>query len=125
MTSCMDLTGWSRKKTAAINIVLMIRQSLPCVARLQCLVRPSSRSAQARNVPLTSRTSSVSKHLAAARLAVFYLLFCTSQLRLGLEKNFKEEDQRMGGGYKVKDNIRFYVSYIPADYRAHHLCTRH
>ena len=27
----MDLTGWSRKKTAAINIVLMILLSLPCV----------------------------------------------------------------------------------------------
>ena len=31
MSCCMDLTGWSRKKTAAINIVLMILLSLPCV----------------------------------------------------------------------------------------------
>ena len=43
-------------------------------------------------------------------VAVVYLLFCTSRCGWGW-KNFKEEANE-GGGLKVKDNIRFYVSYI-------------
>ena len=42
--------------------------------------------------------------------SLVYLLFCTSRCGWGW-KNFKEEANE-GGGLKVKDNIRFYVSYI-------------
>ena len=43
-------------------------------------------------------------------VGLVYLLFCTSRCGWGW-KNFKEEANE-GGGLKVKDNIRFYVSYI-------------
>ena len=42
--------------------------------------------------------------------SLVYVLFCVSRRGWGW-KNFKEEANE-GGGLKVKDNIRFYVSYI-------------
>ncbi len=68
----------------------------------------SSRSAQARTCS-TSRTSSC-PNIWLPLGSLVYLLFCTSRCGWGW-KNFKEEANE-GGGLKVKDNIRFYVSYI-------------
>ena len=42
--------------------------------------------------------------------SITYLLFCTSRYGWGW-KNFKEEANE-GGGFKVRDGIRVYVSYI-------------
>ena len=42
--------------------------------------------------------------------SIIYLLFCTSRYGWGW-KNFKEEANE-GGGFKVRDGIRVYVSYI-------------
>lgn len=83
MSCCMDLTGWSRKKTAAINIVLMILLSLPCVLSFNVWsgfqpVRRRLERARPRGLPRV-------QHLAAARFAglpaVLHL-----PLRLGVEE---------------------------------------
>jgi len=42
--------------------------------------------------------------------SLVYLLFCTSRYGWGW-KNFQNEANE-GGGIKVRDGIRFYVSYI-------------
>lgn len=119
MSCCMDLTGWSRKKTAAINIVLMILLSLPCVLGFNVWSGFQPFGAGSNVLDLEDFLVS---NIWLPLGSLFYLLFCTSRYGWGW-KNFKEEANE-GGGFKVKDNIRFYVSYT-CDYRAHHLCTRH
>ena len=107
MSCCMDLTGWSRKKTAAINIVLMILLSMPCVLGFNVWsgfqpFGPGS------NV-LDLEDFLVSK-LWLPLGSLVYLLFCTSRYGWGW-KNFQNEANE-GGGIRVRDGIRFYVSYI-------------
>ena len=107
MSCCMDLTGWSRKKTAAINIVLMILLSLPCVLGFNVWsgFQPFG---QGSNV-LDLEDFLVS-NLWLPLGSLVYLLFCTSRYGWGW-KNFQNEAND-GGGIKVRDGIRFYVSYI-------------
>ena len=107
MSCCMDLTGWSRKKTAAINIVLMILLSLPCVLGFNVWSGFQPFGAGSNVLDLEDFLVS---NIWLPLGSLFYLLFCTSRYGWGW-KNFKEEANE-GGGFKVKDNIRFYVSYI-------------
>ena len=107
MSCCMDLTGWSRKKTAAINIVLMILLSLPCVLGFNVWSGFQPFGAGSNVLDLEDFLVS---NIWLPLGSLVYLLFCTSRYGWGW-KNFKEEANE-GGGFKVKDNIRFYVSYI-------------
>ena len=107
MSCCMDLTGWSRKKTAAINIVLMILLSLPCVLGFNVWSGFQPFGAGSNVLDLEDFLVS---NIWLPLGSLVYLLFCTSRCGWGW-KNFKEEANE-GGGLKVKDNIRFYVSYI-------------
>ena len=107
MSCCMDLTGWSRKKTAAINIVLMILLSLPCVLGFNVWSGFQPFGAGSNVLDLEDFLVS---NIWLPLGSLVYLLFCTSRCGSGW-KNFEEEANE-GGGLKVKDNIRFYVSYI-------------
>ena len=107
MSCCMDLTGWSRKKTAAINIVLMILLSLPCVLGFNVWSGFQPFGAGSNVLDLEDFLVS---NIWLPLGSLVYLLFCTSRCGWGW-KNFKEEANE-GGGMKIKDNIRFYVSYI-------------
>ena len=107
MSCCMDLTGWSRKKTAAVNIVLMIVLSMPCVLGFNVWSGFQPFGAGSNVLDLEDFLVS---NLWLPLGSLVYLLFCTSRYGWGW-KNFKEEANE-GGGLKVRDGIRFYVSYI-------------
>ena len=107
MSCCMDLTGWSRKKTAAINIVLMILLSLPCVLGFNVWSGFQPFGPGSNVLDLEDFLVS---NLWLPLGSLVYLLFCTSRYGWGWEK-FKAEANE-GGGLKVRDGIRFYVSYI-------------
>ena len=107
MSCCMDLTGWSRKKTAAINIVLMILLSLPCVLGFNVWSGFQPFGPGSNVLDLEDFLVS---NLWLPLGSLVYLLFCTSRYGWGW-KNFQNEANE-GGGIKVRDGIRFYVSYI-------------
>ena len=107
MSCCMDLTGWSRKKTAAINIVLMIVLSMPCVLGFNVWSGFQPFGPGSNVLDLEDFLVS---NLWLPLGSLVYLLFCTSRYGWGW-KNFQNEAND-GGGIKVRDGIRFYVSYI-------------
>ena len=107
MSCCMDLTGWSRKKTAAINIVLMILLSLPCVLGFNVWSGFQPFGPGSNVLDLEDFLVS---NLWLPLGSLVYLLFCASRYGWGW-KNFQNEAND-GGGIKVRDGIRFYVSYI-------------
>ena len=107
MSCCMDLTGWSRKKTAAINIVLMILLSMPCVLGFNVWSGFQPFGPGSNVLDLEDFLVS---NLWLPLGSLVYLLFCTSRYVWGW-KNFQNEAND-GGGIKVRDGIRFYVSYI-------------
>ena len=107
MSCCMDLTGWSRKKTAAINIVLMILLSMPCVLGFNVWSGFQPFGAGSNVLDLEDFLVS---NIWLPLGSLVYLLFCTSRYGWGW-KNFQNEAND-GGGIKVRDGIRFYVSYI-------------
>ncbi len=107
MSCCMDLTGWSRKKTAAINIILMILLSMPCVLGFNVWSGFQPFGPGSNVLDLEDFLVS---NLWLPLGSLVYLLFCTSRYGWGW-KNFQNEAND-GGGIKVRDGIRFYVSYI-------------
>ena len=107
MSCCMELTGWSRKKTAAINIGLMSLLSLPCDLGFNVWSGFQPFGPGSNVLDLEDFLVS---NLWLPLGSLVYLLFCTSRYGWGW-KNFQNEAND-GGGIKVRDGIRFYVSYI-------------
>lgn len=107
MSCWMDMTGWSRKKVALINTVLMIVLSLPCVFgyNIWSAFQPFGEGSAVLDLE-DFLVSNIWLPLGS----LVYLLFCTSRYGWGW-KNFKEEANE-GGGLKIRDWMRFYVSYI-------------
>ena len=107
MSCWMDMTGWSRKKVALINTVLMIALSLPCVFgyNIWSAFQPFGEGSTVLDLE-DFLVSNIWLPLGS----LVYLLFCTSRYGWGW-KNFKEEANE-GGGLKIRDWMRFYVSYI-------------
>ena len=107
MSCCMDLTGWSRKKTAAINIVLMILLSMPCVLGFNVWsgfqpFGPGS------NV-LDLEDFLVSNNILPLG-SIVYVLFCACKNGWGWESFMDEANA--GEGLKFPNGIRLYVKYI-------------
>lgn len=107
MSCCMDLTGWSRKKVALFNTVLMILLSLPCVLGYNVW---SGFQPFGEGSAVLDLEDFLVSNIWLPLGSLVYLLFCTTRYGWGW-KNFKEEANE-GGGMKVRDGIRFYVSYI-------------
>ena len=106
--SCgMDLTGASRKKVAGVNIILMILLSLPCVLGYNIW---SGFQPFGDGTAVLDLEDFLVSNIWLPLGSIIYLLFCTSRYGWGW-KNFKEEANE-GGGLKVRDGIRVYVSYI-------------
>ncbi|RPF47804.1 NSS family neurotransmitter:Na+ symporter [Hydrogenoanaerobacterium saccharovorans] len=103
----IDLTGCSRKKAVAVNLVAIILLSLPCVLGFTVLsgFHPLGGSS---NI-LDLEDFIVSNNLLPLGSLV-YLLFCTSRYGWGW-KNFITECNQ-GKGVKFPQWARFYVSYI-------------
>ena len=106
--SCgMDLTGASRKKVAGVNIILIILLSLPCVLGYNIW---SGFQPFGEGTAVLDLEDFLVSNIWLPLGSIIYLLFCTSRYGWGW-KNFKEEANE-GGGLKVRDGIRVYVSYI-------------
>ena len=103
----MDLTGAGRKKVAGVNIILIILLSLPCVLGYNIW---SGFQPFGEGTAVLDLEDFLVSNIWLPLGSIIYLLFCTSRYGWGW-KNFKEEANE-GGGFKVRDGIRVYVSYI-------------
>ncbi|MGM9630524.1 sodium-dependent transporter [Butyricicoccus sp.] len=106
--SCgMDLTGCSRKKSCAINLVLLFVLSLPCALgfNLWSGIQPFG----AGSTIMDAEDFIVSNILLPLGSLV-YLLFCTS--RHGWGWNAFREEANTGKGVKIPNVIRGYCTYI-------------
>ena len=105
LSFAMDLTGCSRKKAVAVNLVVIIILSMPCVLGFNVL---SGLKLPGGSV-LDFEDFLVSNNLLPLGSLV-YLLFCTSRYGWGF-KNFMAE-ANLGKGLHFPKWARVYVSYI-------------
>ncbi len=103
----MDLWGWSRKRSVAVNIAAVIVLSMPCVLGFNALagIQPLG---EGSNI-LDLEDFLVSNNLLPLG-ALVYLLFCVSRYGWGWEAFKKEADA--GIGAKVPRWARAYFTYI-------------
>ena len=107
MSCCMDLTGASRKKVAAVNIVVVILLSLPCVLgyNLWADFKPFGE-----DTAVLDLEDFLVTNIWLPLGSLVYLLFCTSCYGWGW-KNFIQE-ANTGKGLKVQEWMRFYMSWV-------------
>lgn len=103
----MELTGWSRKKSGLVNLVLLIVLSLPCALGYSVLSWDGF--AVFGGAVLDFEDFLVS-NIFLPLGSLVYLLFCVSRYGWGWE-NFKAE-ANTGKGLKVHDWMRFYLTWI-------------
>ena len=103
---CMDMFGWSRKKAALINCIIILIASLPCV--LGYNVWSSLHIIGARDV-LDSEDFLVSNLLLPIG-SLIYLLFCVTKWGWGADNDFEEVNT--GSGMKMKKWLKPYFQFI-------------
>lgn len=107
MSSCMDLWGWSRKKTAFINTIIVIVFSLPCVLGFNVWSGFN---------PLggTSNIMDLEDFIVSNILLPFgsliYVLFCSTRNGWGWD-NYIEETNA-GKGIKMPQWMRIYCKWV-------------
>lgn len=106
MSSCMDTFGWSRKKAAVINGIIVLITSVPCVLGYNILsgVHPIGD----RDI-LDSEDFLVSNILLPLGSLV-YLLFCVTRFGWGFENYQKEANA--GKGFKVASWMKWYFLIV-------------
>ena len=107
ISCCMELTGWSRKKSSFIYAIAIILLSVPCV--LGYNLWSSDIFAVFGGAVLDFEDFLVS-NLFLPLGSLVYLLFCTSRYGWGW-KNFTTE-ANTGKGLKIQNWMRGYISYI-------------
>ena len=103
---CMDTFGWSRKKAAVINGLLLLVLSLPCVFGYN--LWSNVRLIGGRDV-LDTEDFLVSNLLLPIGSLV-YLLFCVSKWGWGFDKYLAEANQ--GAGMKFSPKLKLYFQWI-------------
>lgn len=102
----MDLFGWSRKKAVAVNVVLILVLSMPCVLGFSVW--------NFINIPGVGDIQSIEDFLVSNNLlplgSLVYLMFCTSRYGWGWNNFLAEADT--GLGLKFPRWTRIYVTYI-------------
>ena len=106
MSFCMDMFGWSRKKAAIINCIIILIASLPCV--LGYNVWSDLHIIGARDV-LDSEDFLVSNLLLPIG-SLIYLLFCVTKWGWGADNYFEEVNT--GSGIKMKKWLKPYFQFI-------------
>ena len=106
MSFCMDMFGWSRKKAALINCIIILIASLPCV--LGYNVWSDLHIIGARDV-LDSEDFLVSNLLLPIG-SLIYLLFCVTKWGWGADNYFEEVNT--GSGMKMKKWLKPYFQFI-------------
>lgn len=106
MSFCMDMFGWSRKKAALVNCIIILIASLPCV--LGYNVWSNLHIIGARDV-LDSEDFLVSNLLLPIG-SLIYLLFCVTKWGWGADNYFEEANT--GVGIKMKKWLKPYFQFI-------------
>ena len=103
----MDAYQWTRKKSVAINLVLMILLSLPCALGFNVLtgLYPNYDG----NLVLTVEDFLLSNNILPLGSLVF-LLFCTRRYGWGWDNFVAEADQ--GKGLKFPKFLRAYFTWV-------------
>lgn len=102
-----DLFGWSRKKAALVNTILIIALSMPCVLGFNVL--SDFHPLKAGNTIMDLEDFLVSNLLLPLG-SLFYVIFCTSRYGWGWKK-FRAE-ANTGKGLKVPEGLRRYCAYV-------------
>lgn len=107
ITYVMDATGWSRKKSAAVNFVLLILLSLPCILgyNLWSGFQPLGDGTSV----LDLEDFILSNNLLPLGSLVF-LLFCTRHYGWGWDRFYHETT--IGKGLPYPGFARTYISYV-------------
>ena len=106
--SCgMDLFGWSRKKSCAVNLFVLLLLSMPCVLgyNLWSGFKPFGGDSAVLDLE-----DFVVSNLILPFGSLCYLLFCVTRWGWGFKKYRAEANE--GKGLKVPGWIRVYVTYI-------------
>ena len=103
----IDLFGWTRKKAVAVNFVVILLLSLPCVFgfNIWSAIAPLGAGSTIQDL----EDFIVSNNLLPLG-SLGYLLFCTSRYGWGWKSFIKEADS--GKGVKFPQWSRIYVSFI-------------
>lgn len=106
--SCgMELTGCSRQKSCAVNLVLIIVLSLPCVLGYNVW---NWKGFSIFGGSVLDLEDFLVSNLFLPLGSLVYLLFCTSRYGWGW-KNYTTE-ANTGKGLKIKNWMRGYITYI-------------
>lgn len=106
--SCtMDLFEWGRKKAAFINGILLFILSLPCVLGFNIL---SGFTPFGKGTNIMDLEDFIVSNILLPLGSLTFVLFCTRKNGWGWQ-SFKAEANE-GKGIKIKDSMRFYISYI-------------
>lgn len=106
MSFGMDMFGWSRKKSALINCIIILAASMPCV--LGYNVWSDIHLIGGRDI-LDSEDFIVSNLLLPIGSLV-YLLFCVTKWGWGYDKYLEEANT--GSGIKIPKKLKLYFQYI-------------
>ena len=107
ISMCMDLFGWSRKKTCFINCILLFLLSLPCVLGFNLLsgfqpLGPGS--------GVLDLEDFVVSNLLLPLGSLTYVLFCVTRYGFGWDKFAAEANE--GTGLKVAKWMRPYCTFV-------------
>ena len=103
---CMDNFGWERKKSSAVNFVILLVGSIPCALGYNLL--SSVHLIGGRDI-LDSEDFIVSNLLLPIGSLIF-LLFCVTKWGWGFEKFQREANA--GSGVKIPDWMKYYFRFV-------------
>lgn len=106
MSFCMDMFGWSRNKAAAVNGIIILAASMPCV--LGYNIWKNIHLIGGRDV-LDSEDFIVSNLLLPIGSLV-YLMFCVTKWGWGFDKYIDEANT--GKGIKICKKLKLYFQFI-------------
>lgn len=103
----MDLSGWSRKKSAAVNLVLVFVLSLPCALGFNVLlfIQPLGK-----GTTVMDLFDFLVSNLLLPIGALLYVLFCTRKAGWGWDNFVREADT--GRGIKVRGWMRPFSTWV-------------
>lgn len=106
--SCgMDMWGLSRKKSCAINLLLLIGLSIPCVLGFNIWKSFEPLGAGTNVLDLEDFIVS---NLLLPLGSLVYLLFCVTKFGWGFDQYLKEANT--GKGLKVSGKLKYYLKYV-------------
>ena len=107
ISCCMDVFGWSRKKTCLINVGLVALLSLPCVLGFNVLsgIQPLGSGST-----ILDLEDFLVSNLILPLGSLVYLLFCTCRYGWGFQSYLEETNT--GSGPKIPSWMKGYLKYI-------------